>query len=890
MCLIAGFVLLALLGVAFAASEQDNYGANDANTKFFFDTKKLGGNEEYNYLALRDHKGPSGVPFGGIGVGYFNFAPDGRFTRVALNNTHTGMKDTGKGCFFAMWEKRDGKSTARRLIRDSETSLGMPGYQHTTYTGLFPRAEISYDNGPESSDNVKVSIYAYSGLVAHNIKDSSLPVAWFDVTLSAKEATEVSVALAWEDFIYRVIKDPTSVQGMDGQIFENDRFNLINHENWHPIKRTPTFAKNYKNGVFSGVLQFTQQPMTPKKATFQNYIDHIVIAADPGKNGNVSIAPAYDLSSADSAWAPFVNNGMLNGATGEVPLSNTDGSITASGVAVKTKLAKGEKKTIRFVIAWYMPELKIDRATAEPGSYWDKVDYGRYMHNYFSDIDSLIAYAVKERARIHKQTCEWQEPVLKSTMPDWLKFKLINSAYTMFTNTILNKAGDFTVMEGMMGGLAGTMDQRISAHPFYQKFFTQLDRSEMQLFADCQDPEGYILHFIGQYYMGMATTGGRAPTEKSYMLDNTGGWILQLAKDYAQTGDIEYLKHNADHVRRALAHLKTKMPEGVNIPVGSTTYDDYHNPPVYSYMAGLYLAILKAGAYIGEEIGDTAMVNDCNQQFVKSHADMMKMLWNGKFFAHGCEIDGSNKRDDILFTGQLAGQFMSRYCGWGDVLSLDVTRSSLEMQFTNSLQKTPNYYANKVWDLTKNEGIDQPGSQCWPFYLESYTAMTGIQAGYLEDGLNIMKHIQLVHLGGGWTWSQNLWNPGQVTYMTAPVTWFITDVLAGSGLDVPSGTLHIAPVGPISGEVQETPVFFPHFWAMVKYEPAKQKASFRVIKTFGNKPIKIRQLVCEPIGLPTSERRTVKIPEFTAKEGAVLDLSPYWDKISGAVRMKAVLK
>lgn len=30
---------------------------------------------------------------------------------------------------------------------------------------------------------------------------------------------------------------------------------------------------------------------------------------------------------------------------------------------------------------------------------------------------------------------------------------------------ILNKKGDVTVNEGGMGGLAGTMDQRISSHP-----------------------------------------------------------------------------------------------------------------------------------------------------------------------------------------------------------------------------------------------------------------------------------------------------------------------------------------------------------------------------------------------------------------------------------------
>ena len=46
----------------------------------------LGGREDFDYLALKDHQGPSGVPLGGIGTGYFGFAPDGSFSRMNLNS------------------------------------------------------------------------------------------------------------------------------------------------------------------------------------------------------------------------------------------------------------------------------------------------------------------------------------------------------------------------------------------------------------------------------------------------------------------------------------------------------------------------------------------------------------------------------------------------------------------------------------------------------------------------------------------------------------------------------------------------------------------------------------------------------------------------------------
>ena len=44
------------------------------------------------------------------------------------------------------------------------------------------------------------------------------------------------------------------------------------------------------------------------------------------------------------------------------------------------------------------------------------------------------------------------------------------------------------------------------------------------------------------------------------------------------------------------------------------------------------------------------------------------------------------------------------------------------------------------------------------------------QAGYLDDGMDVIRHIGLVNLRLGLGWAQNLWNPGFLTYVTAPVT------------------------------------------------------------------------------------------------------------------------
>lgn len=872
---------IAFTAYSIAMCAQNDYGVGEANSKFTLQKETLGGNENYDYFSLKDHPDVSGVPLGGIGVGNINLSPSGAFTRIGMNNIHFPIKRSELS-FFSLWANNGETSQVVRLVRDGQVKYGIPGVKHTQYKGLFPTAQIEFsDNGLM----VLPTIRAYSGLVPHNIKDSSLPVVWFEVDLVSNKDTEASIAFSWEDFI-GLFKDPESIDKFDnGQLLSGGRADLVNGENWPMHEKVETNSRLYKLNNIQGILQYATDSITPKKLTFQNYINKVFIGVENEKN--VSYLPAFKSSC--SGWKNFIKNGVFEDCQEIEPLTAQGDLSSASAIAVKTHLYAGKKKTIRFMLAWFAPELHINAARMPIGSYWPcGADYNKYYHNNFNSIENLIQYADFNRERILRETKEWQTPVLNSSLPEWYKFKLINSAYVIYTNMVLTKGGEVMVNEGAMGGFGGTMDQRLSAHPFYQKFFTQLDRSEMNIFAGSIDPEGYILHFIGHYYVGIGSYDGKVPTEKGWMLDNCSGWIIQLIKDYEQSGDIEYLRKHVTKVKRIIRFLYSRMPEGSSIPVGPTTYDDFVHPPLYSYYAGVWLATLKAYQAMGEAINDQTIVEEAKNQFNVSQKEIIDKLWTGDFFAYGCEPDGSKRLDKILFTGQLAGQFLSRYCGWGDIYPMDIVKSSIRSQFNISLMHSTDYYANKVWDINLKRGIDAKGSQCWPFYLESYTALAGIQAGFYDDGMDIMKHIQLVHLRNGWSWTQNLWNPSDVTYMTAPVTWFSTDVLAGAGINVPKKELRLSPI--VSGdEVIKLPVFYPDFWGEIYINPKTHNLSFKVIKTFSHKKIIFNKIISEAIGLSTEKRKEIKIKDFVVREGNVLDLSQYWTLLINPQKEEPIL-
>ena len=116
------FLLSCLCGAAAAAGDKIDYGGDEVNSLAPTAGTQVTGAEDYDYLALRNHIGSSGVPLGGIGVGYFCYCPDGRFTRVSIYGWHDEghcelppiIKNT-RGTFLALWA--DGQA---RLLQRGE--------------------------------------------------------------------------------------------------------------------------------------------------------------------------------------------------------------------------------------------------------------------------------------------------------------------------------------------------------------------------------------------------------------------------------------------------------------------------------------------------------------------------------------------------------------------------------------------------------------------------------------------------------------------------------------------------------------------------------------------------------------------------------------------------
>lgn len=540
----------------------------------------------------------TGVPLGGIGVGWFDLAPDGGVSRVALNNWHengviwnSNHGNATGGTFLAVWRSSGAAHLLQR--RPSIVTSVLPSAPHSSASPAFPTMNVTL-TPPPGANPAPVVTRAWSPFVPHEVVNSSLPIAVLEVTVDNTHGDRddvVAVALSWQDVLARALFDANTTQldafypvpapGLSCGIATSDLMSAmlqagVDVRNSFP--RVPTFVSPLTvtpSGAGAaplvGVLQASAAPLAPTKFTLQHYVNRVGILAelrDPGDS--VSVLPAYAVNStaAPALWASFAANGTL--ATGpaftaDTPLYTPGPSAVdaASAIALRATVTAGTSRVFRFYISWYAADTLIVQPGQDNRTYCGSSDYGKFYHGSFDSLESVVAYTASNADSLYAATTAWHAPFAQSSMPAWLSTKVINSAYTLYTQSILTKGGQFSMMEGGMGGLAGTMDQRIVAHILYHKLFPSLDMQELSQFAAGQNADGSITHFDAQIYAGITGTDGVAPLAPGEYNDNTIGWLYQVAKTVAVTGDLSFAARMAPRVPTALAFLRSLRTSSV---------------------------------------------------------------------------------------------------------------------------------------------------------------------------------------------------------------------------------------------------------------------------------------------------------------------------------------
>jgi uncharacterized protein (DUF608 family) len=146
----------------------------------------------------------------------------------------------------------------------------------------------------------------------------------------------------------------------------------------------------------------------------------------------------------------------------------------------------------------------------------------------------------------------------------------------------------------------------------------------------------------------------RAEHNDTWAVDAQAGVILRTYREHQMSADGAFLQRVWPSTKKALQFLinKDAGPNGIiDGPQHNTLDTDWWG--AISWLSGLYLGALQAGAEMAVEMGDTSFAGECRELVSKGRTLILERLFNGEYFinqvdsAHldtinsgtGCEID-----------------------------------------------------------------------------------------------------------------------------------------------------------------------------------------------------------------------------------------------------------
>jgi non-lysosomal glucosylceramidase len=344
-------------------------------------------------------------------------------------------------------------------------------------------------------------------------------------------------------------------------------------------------------------------------------------------------------------------------ATSSQPVKRPFSQKFIGSLTRKFKLAPGASAKATFVVAWFLPNLKLNRL---PPS-----------RSYVTKFDSAFAvarYVAQNFTRLAGDTRLWHDTWYDSTLPYWFLDRTFLNTSILATSTCYRFGnGRFYAWEGV-GCCEGTCGHVWQYSHALARIFPELERDTREKvdFGLALQADGAI-HFRGEF--------NNIPA-----IDAQAGTILRALREHQMTTSDVWLKRNWPHVKLATEWLVAKDGDGDGLITSNqhnTLDTDWFGP--VAWLGGLYLAALVAAAEMADIVGDKAFAQKCRGIAKTGEKNLV-----GQFFEDGYFVNKvDSKHLDAINSGtgchidQVMGQSWAFQVGLPRVLPEKETLSAL---------------------------------------------------------------------------------------------------------------------------------------------------------------------------------------------------------------------
>ena len=737
----------------------------------------------------------SGMALGGIGAGSFEIRQDGGFANWQIFNNwplFPGPRypHQPKHTLFFLLRVREENADPRIVllqIEDSHGAAAIDGHEyHYMFPWLsgvdvirstvsFPFAELDYE---QDGLPLKVSLRAWSPFIPGNVKDSALPLAYFDFTITSTGDRPIDVQL---------LATARNVVAYDqpARIYENRRV---------------------RDGDFSAVILSAAQTDAAAPTT-----------------GELCLASFAADSNAYMGWEH--NHPYYERVLREFPLPEVDDTAgrnnlhAATGVLradprcfvtigrSATLADRGERLEHRFALSWHFPNL-YGRRILDPA---EKVDYhepnghddrpeGHYYAAHFESAEAVARYAHEQGTRLLAETTAFHRVFFDSNLPGFVLDQINSHLNTFRTSTWLTRTGMFGVFEGINPthayvGIA-TTDVAMYGQIATSLLFPELDKLTVDIWSRFQNPDGSVIHSVccnSHQPDPRQLTAERLdmPAQFAFLALRAGLW----------SGDRDWLASLWPQVKSALAYVlreRDKNADGLPDMEGvMCSYDNFPMHGVAPYVVTQWLAALAAALHTARLLGDDEFVADYAPRFEAGRATLEKTTWNGRYF----NLFSDARPDDPTahlgcLADQIIGDGAARALGLPPVVDpakgLTALKSILAMNYRpdqglRNCQWPGDAFLHPVGPDT---WVDQANT-CWTG-VELLFAAQLYSAGLHENAEEIIRNVDTRHRRWGMYWDHQEFGGHYFRPMSA-----LAIPNAFLGLSYDGETLRIAPARPL---------------------------------------------------------------------------------------------
>jgi len=622
------------------------------------------------HLPILDDGEFSGVPIGGLGTGSIGRTYRGDVARWHLEvGTHRHEPVAADGFALFVAGPDGSRATVLSALRPSELkdwgwTLPVGG---GTYHALFPRAWQTFE--PDVTGGVRIVGEQHSPVIARDLERSALPVGVFEWWLENPGPDPLTVGLLF------TWADPPGATGP-----------AVARE--HAVRREP------------GALAVAFGDASPDAPAGLH--GSLAIAALESDGLELSARAWFDPVADHDLWADFATHGRLPDAKPSAAPSPNSSSSSPGGAALAATLAlaPGERRSVRFALAWDLPQVEFGA-----GRRWWK-RYTRQWGRSGSRAVDLARHALAEAPAWRGAIEAWQAPYLNDPgRPDWYAMALFNELYFLVDGGSFWEHGEvggpdpdpddegrFALLECVDYPFYDTVDVDFYASFALLELFPDLELHGIRdLLAAIPVDDREIVTIEASGARAPRKVGGTVPHDVGgpgddpfvrpnwYRFQEVNDWkdlgpkfVLQTWRDAVaaggEAGDA-LIRDAWPTVEDVLTRLSAFDRDGDGLLEHDTrpdqTYDTWPMRGPSAYAGSLWLAAVAAAEAMARRQGLADAAARWEGWLERGRVAFERRLWRGDHYAYD---DGDGPSSDSIMADQLAGQWYADATGLGAIV------------------------------------------------------------------------------------------------------------------------------------------------------------------------------------------------------------------------------